>query len=885
MLDQQITESFIGHVQELAAFDHWFANIGSDTPWILFFHDALSDKKGGVGKTWLLRKCAATVKQHDKDVAVVVIDFFSVADRDGAVIAQHVVENLQTVYPQWSPTASQKVLAEYQAATEQRDGSITTRLYEALAHDMAILDQELNDTGKHLLVFFDTFELIEMYPLIAVLGLNFSPTFPNNYGFKHMGVVIAGRNAPDWTHQNWKGREHEVQVVPIEPFSIEEMTQFLHDNCTVLSYLEAQSLQARALYERTQGRPILIGLVTDVLNRRILTLEHLIETSIPDFESYLVVQINYLEQPINWIVLFMAHIYHRFNSTLLKWLFAHSLDIKTLVEDVDFDVLAEELLELSFVRRSESGDNLALHDEMRRLVNDYIWPTQEQLTMQYRRELSLGVISYYEQELALHPNEPLQQVYTVEMLYHKLFVDTNEGLAFFQQKFRRAITLWKSAFARLLLQEAQKFHQSFSQTQQYDMLLNEASLLWREENSLAAIDCYNRLELQADKPWFDEHGGTIFYEKGNCYQQIGKFPEAITCFRKALEFTTEQNSPAFTATVFGKLGYICQRQGELENASNYFDESIRIHKAHNNLRGYAEILNSQATLYRLQGRLEEALRRCIAAWRIRKDLYEQGKGASEIGIGISLNTMGLTYLKLGDHTNAQKSFQSAYEIYERNNYKAGIAAIFMRFGQLAMEKNELPTAIKRFNEAYTTSLGVDVGVEITCLNKLGWIRVLQKEWKEAIPLFEKAIERASQISYYYQKAESLIDLAGVLEHLGQHEDAQLTMQKAEIIARKYHYYYLLGLASSSQGDSYYSVGDYLQAFKYFGICCYYMAHYNSVQYEKAVRKITNALLILPKQQFTEVLEALTNYWSSVEVKDKETLSHALEEVSLLMGVE
>jgi len=563
MLDQQITDSFIGHEQELAAFERWFTNTDPAAPWILFFHDALDqpEKKGGVGKTWLLRKCAATVKLQYKDVAVAVIDFFSVADRDGVVIAQRIVESLQAIYPQWSPTSFLEVQSEYQAVTEQRDSSLTTRLYEALSHDMAMLDQQLADADKHLLVFFDTFELIETHPLIAVLGLNFPHTFPSNYGFRHIGVVIAGRNAPDWTHQNWKGRESEVQIVPIEPFSVEEMVQFLRDNCTALPHLEAQSMQALALHERTQGRPILIGLVTDVLNRRILTLEQLLKTSTSHFESYLVVQINRLGQPINWIILFMAHVYHRFNLTLLNWLFTHSLDIKTLVQDVDLDVLTEQLLELSFVRRSQSGDNLALHDEMRRLVNTYNWSAQEQQTKQYRRELSLGAISYYESELARQPDEQLQQVYTVEMLYHKLFIDINEGLVFFQQKFRRAIILWQSAFARLLFQEAQKFSQSFSREQRYDMLRNEASLLWREESGEAAIDCYNRLEREADKTWLDAHYDTILNEKGDCYQQINNLPEAIACFTKSLEFITEQGNPIRMAGTLGELGSIYQRQG------------------------------------------------------------------------------------------------------------------------------------------------------------------------------------------------------------------------------------------------------------------------------------------------------------------------------------
>ena len=83
-------QRFIGHTSELDTFKRWLTNTDPNAPWILFFHDAFEqpEKKGGVGKTWLLRECAALAKQHDEQVAVVIIDFFSIADRDGAEIAR-----------------------------------------------------------------------------------------------------------------------------------------------------------------------------------------------------------------------------------------------------------------------------------------------------------------------------------------------------------------------------------------------------------------------------------------------------------------------------------------------------------------------------------------------------------------------------------------------------------------------------------------------------------------------------------------------------------------------------------------------------------------------------------------------------------------------------
>ncbi len=890
MLDEQIVTKFIGHRQELDLFEQWLTNTDPDSPWILFFHDAteIPSQKGGVGKTWLLRKCALTTKQRNKEIAVAIVDFFSVANRDGVTIAQRVVESLQATYSSWSPNSFLEALAEYHIAASQHEDIVSarTKLYETLVNDMGVLDQQLESTSRRLLVFFDTFELIEDHPIVAILGATSAQTFPNDYHFRHIGVVIAGRNDPDWTHQNWKGREHEVTCVPIQPFNREEMVQFINNHCTIVTSLDAQSEQAKKLYNRTSGRPILVGLVTDVLNNRISTLDELVNIPPLHFERSLVMQINRLEQPINWVILFMAHIYHRFNSALLDWIFSHSLNIRDQVEDVDREMLVRELLNLSFIRSSESGDDLALHDEMRRLVNTYNWTAQEQQTKTYRRELSLVTISYYEHELEGHLDEQTRHTYIVEMLHHKLFVDINEGFEFFEEHFQRAIGLWQNAVARSLFQEfqeAQRFSAQLSNEQSYGIMLDEASLLRREANNEAALDLYQKLEQEADTAWLDAHRVDILFEKGDCYQQMSSFPEAIACLNEALKLAPEHKDASRTATILGWLGYTHRRLGELDKANSYYEQSIRIYKEQNDRRGYADVLSSIGGLYRLQGKLEEALRRCTAAWRIRSDLFERGM-ASEIGVAYSLDAIGVTYLKMSDLVRAQKFFEDAYEIYERNQHRAGIAGINNRFGQVAMAKNELAEATRRFQTAYEASIGFDAETEINSLNKWGWTFVVQDRWEEAIPFFEKAIERARQVRDHYQRAESLVDLAFVLEHLELYEQSQHAMQEAEVIASKYNYYYLLGLAEVSRGDNAYNAGNYQEAFKHFGIHCYYMALYNPVEYEKAVRKTTSSLFNLSVQTIPSVVADLKAYWSSVELQDKDLFLNALEEVDQLIGL-
>src|SRR5579871_611796 len=102
MFDRRVIEYFIGHTKELETFLHWVSH--NDTPHILFFHDFtdIPEKKGGVGKTWLLRKCAELEKKYHPQTAIAIVDFFGVEDRDGVEVARRIVKSVQEVYPNWT---------------------------------------------------------------------------------------------------------------------------------------------------------------------------------------------------------------------------------------------------------------------------------------------------------------------------------------------------------------------------------------------------------------------------------------------------------------------------------------------------------------------------------------------------------------------------------------------------------------------------------------------------------------------------------------------------------------------------------------------------------------------------------------------------------------
>src|SRR5436853_450080 len=172
MQNLQVSEQFIGRNNELKIFATWLAD--SHAPHILYFYDAIEkpEKKGGIGKTWLLRRCQILARQQRPDVAIASIDFFNVSDRNGVAVAERIVEALRTAFPKWVPTLFFEAIAEYRNVNKPENievAEVRSALFKALATDLQDLDRQLAKEQKALLVFFDTYELIEQNPVIAAL--------------------------------------------------------------------------------------------------------------------------------------------------------------------------------------------------------------------------------------------------------------------------------------------------------------------------------------------------------------------------------------------------------------------------------------------------------------------------------------------------------------------------------------------------------------------------------------------------------------------------------------------------------------------------------------------------------------------------------------------
>ena len=148
---------FIGRESEIARYKDWLNDPKERR--ILYFHDAFADdaKKGGIGKTWLLQQCKELTQRDYPDKTVVTADFFNVQDRNGVVIAERIITQLKLTHPTWYPSASEAILAEYRESSRNAsdDRTLQKRLANAIASDLSALDEQLQKTGRYLLLFYD----------------------------------------------------------------------------------------------------------------------------------------------------------------------------------------------------------------------------------------------------------------------------------------------------------------------------------------------------------------------------------------------------------------------------------------------------------------------------------------------------------------------------------------------------------------------------------------------------------------------------------------------------------------------------------------------------------------------------------------------------------
>ncbi len=609
---------FVARREELALVEEWAERW--DT-----MHMIAVEGGGGIGKTFLLQKIAQTYRARPEYVVV----YYDFAEQPPGNLreASHIAETLGWEnFPRFHAKVTDLASGRYDVAD--------TRLPE--------LERETFETGLNELdQFLANKRLIRITDTLDA-GLPQRPQAQEWYQYaSHISnalFITAGRNVPAFLDEFRKGLGADnVTHVVLRGFDQDETDEFFAQMDPDDQIPADMRAKLRLL---TDGRPVLLSLATDWLARE-LPLPEIIDRSLDDlqalpepeatklreqFEFELVDRVRQLKGALDRAILYMAHISRRNDVEILSVL----LDVTR----EEAHRILEQLAELSFVKYNPVTGSCMLHDEMKNLVNKHAWPYVDP-TGDVRKRLTQKIIGqYYQprlnelvgqikaqlesdhgpiQRTTISDQEWEQWHLEAECLYYHLKVDEEEGLAYFEDRFREAQRNNHIMRIQFLLSEVEQAGHGDIRALQPR---RAEAMLMRGELEQARTICQNILATEGMSP---DNLIAAHVTLGRIISATQPAAAQVH-YEAALALAQQKNDNRLIGILHNNLGQLYRMTGQLARAVHHYQQAIQFSKLAGSQPLIASATNNLGYIYRLQGNLSEANVLCRVALATRKKL-------------------------------------------------------------------------------------------------------------------------------------------------------------------------------------------------------------------------------------------------------------------------
>lgn len=663
------------------------------------------DGPGGIGKTRLLEEVHRRRQEYARALKgrLTATEIINLAD-----VRFQVPMNLgRRIASELDPQRFRRYLEETdRIVREESKGLLTPEALERYIHEADNLFlQAYNDMAqeKRILLLIDTVEDILPLPVGRYLAKMVTQ-------LKNTCALVAGREgakAKELIEQALKRAQQQSVILDyllLRNFKPETSTEYL-DATPIRGYLEAHPHLRQNLLLLTEGKPLLLALVVEWLLRD-LPLPELLEQSPEElqalkpeekeelgqrFEAALIAHVPYLKDPLGDLVLDMAHLYYRFDAEILS-------AITGWPEEKSRGQLGQ--MEGFFFAKAKPGGVLVLHDEVARLVRNYVWPQLDPFGTR-RQELSRMAVDHYQdrlrwlekrmreaQEEALKAEEEgdlakaseawrcwaekrrEQWVLTRELLHYTLEVDLKAGYDLFVEKFDQATDEYQFLLRAPMVEEIANYEEKFTGDEKYEIGIRIAKYLLDETEYQDAYDKAKGL-LEAF-PYQDHRRVDTLVQLANNAVRLGRLEEGRQHFEEALKLCEEYRLPnrEWWAMAENGLGWAYRVLGRWDEAIQHwhkaFDYSVEI----SDRKRMASILNNLGYVYHLKGDSRSGLALSQQALEIAQSL---GFGRQ---IAMNHSTLGEIYLALGQYKKAFAHYREALALFEREADEEWMAIVY-----------------------------------------------------------------------------------------------------------------------------------------------------------------------------------------------------------------
>src|SRR5690348_2759665 len=279
-------------------------------------------------------------------------------------------------------------------------------------------------------------------------------------------------------------------------------------------------------------------------------------------------------------------------------------------------------------------------------------------------------------------------------------------------------------------------------------------------------------ERRTKKVWADSvrRTGVI------AYGQAGP-ATAMVIWRRALARASEIADTAGVAAVLGNLGAGFLREGRLDSAEKYLDQSRALAAAIGDTRVEANALGTLAGARADRGDLAAARQGYERALALR------GRIGDSRGVAADHNNLGLLAQTAGDADEARRQFEAALDLNRRDGRDEVAATNLVNLAGLAAQKGDFPRAEALYRDALATWRAREQWSDAAdALRGLGQLEIRRGDYpagraalQEALAIYERTGPPADAIAV--RRA-----LAGALAAMGQLQGALDQLRRAQRIA-------------------------------------------------------------------------------------------------------
>ncbi len=748
---------FIGRTKELARIDKIIADQNANCEIVCIYGD------GGIGKTRLSNEIYRLYQGRSGFFVADIIDFDDQSF--------HVTEGIQLRLVEKIGTNHFEIFIS--RLQDYRKMHLANVSAQTLTREKQQLQQgfvgEFNEFTKnyHVILIMDTTD--------ALPDINFLIEFISDQilNLTNTSLILSGRNAKAISHaleMNYQG----IYPIKLTPFSPAENELYLKEKRKIMrttNRLLGENFE-KNLLSLTKGHPILIDMAMEWHIRNIPmtwltdTEEIVLDKLTPgertkkfqEFEAQLVKSIIQLRTPIDQLILVLSYVYP-LDEQMVNEFFRPSPKNRLN--------LFQEVKTFTFVKSLPDG-RITLHDEMRRMVDKYVWPEIDIEKKGRQREYSEKAIKH----LKKYIKKLTDQIETIKssdllgfieretveqriwntnslLLKHTLVTSNEEGIRLFTELFDKAWETSRYSIAETLLLQMHK------EEGDYQIARRKIDLLLYSRQYQVAINLATEIIEQkniAPKQIID-----TLIQRGNAEIRLGNVKKGLLDFQTATKTSEENGLKSHLIQAKNALGWAHRLLGDLDEAKKHYLKAKSLCQEIGMMgEVYGWILNNLTFVLSDQNR--------DAARIIGKQAVQHWESIdNKIGLGAGYLVLGIMYYRRDELDESISAFGNAINIFKPFGHFERLGEIYSWRGALYQdqEAND-PEAINKAETDLRESLKLGANnIRAMTLNRLARVYMSRKQWNEAEAHMVEALKKAREIPDYVYWLGSIARLISI----------------------------------------------------------------------------------------------------------------------------